>query len=378
MKIHEYQAKEIFAQYGIPVPPGRVAQSPKMARMIAAEIGCPVMVKAQVHVGGRGKAGGVKQAQNPEEASDLTSKILGMRIKGLAVRKVLIYRALEVRNETYMGIIVDRRSQLPVVMVSAAGGVDIEQVARETPEKIHKLAVDPMFGLLDFQARDLTLRIYDDSKIALQAANLLMQLYRVFWERDANLVEINPLIVSADNKLWALDAKFDADDNSLFRQEQIAEMRDLQAEIPEEMAAREKGLSYVKLDGTVGCVVNGAGLAMSTMDLITHYGGEPANFLDIGGSSSPEKVKAAVEFLLKDPDVKVILFNILGGITRCDDVANGLLLAMEGMERKHLPVVIRLTGTTSEKAKEILKQAHLAALDSMEEAVQQAVQLAKT
>jgi len=376
MKVHEYQAKEIFAKYGIPVPPGRVAQTPQEVREAAAEIGCPVMVKSQVHVGGRGKAGGIKMAQTPDEAEVLAGKILGMHIKGLEVKKVLVTKAVNIKSEAYLGVIVDRRSQMPVVMVSAAGGMDIEEVARETPEKIHKLTVDPMYGLLAFQARDLTFRIYQDPKIAAQAAKILLKLYRAFWECDASLIEINPLVVTAEDEVWAVDAKFNEDDNALYRRSWIAEMRDLDAEIPEELEAREKGLSYVKLDGTVGCVVNGAGLAMGTMDLIKHYGGEPANFLDIGGSSSPEKVTAAMRILLRDPNVKVVLFNIFGGITRCDDVAKGLVQAIKevGVD---LPMVIRLTGTNSEEAKEILKQNNLTAVDSMEEVVQRAVQMAK-
>jgi succinyl-CoA synthetase beta subunit len=374
MKVHEYQAKEIFAKYGIPVPPGRVAQTPKEAREVAAEIGCPVMVKSQVHVGGRGKAGGIKMAQTPEEAEALAKQILGMNIKGLEVGKVLVTQAVDIKSEAYLGVIVDRRSQKPVVMVSAAGGMDIEKVARETPEKIHKLAVDPLFGLLPFQARDLIFRIYQDPKIAAGAAKILLRLYRAFWECDASLIEINPLVVSAQNELWAVDAKFNEDDNALFRQSWIAEMRDPQSEIPEELEAREKGLSFVKLEGKVGCVVNGAGLAMGTMDLIKHYGGEPANFLDIGGSSSPEKVTAAMRILLRDPNVKVVLFNIFGGITRCDDVANGLVSAIKevGVD---LPIVIRLTGTNADEAKEILRRNDLMALDSMEEVVQKAVQI---
>jgi len=376
MKVHEYQAKEIFARYGIPVPPGRVAHSAADAREIAAEIGLPVMVKAQVHVGGRGKAGGIKMAKTIDQAEELAGQILGMKIKDLEVSAVLIYRALDIKSEAYFGVIVDRNSQAPVVMVSAAGGVDIEEVARETPEKIHKLTVDPLYGLQSFQARDLAFRIYDDPKVAAQAAKILLQLYSAFWECDASLMEINPLIVSQEGQVIALDAKFNVDDNALYRQKEIAGMRDREAEIPEELEAREKGLSFVKLDGTVGCVVNGAGLAMGTMDLIKHYGGEPANFLDIGGSSSPDKVTAAMRILLRDPNVKVVLFNIFGGITRCDDVANGLVLAIKevGID---VPMVIRLTGTNSEEAKEILRRANLTAVDSMEEVVQQAVQMAR-
>jgi succinyl-CoA synthetase beta subunit len=376
MKVHEYQAKEIFADYGIPTPPGQVAETPERVREIAARIGPPVMVKAQVHVGGRGKAGGIKMAKTVDQAGRLGEEILGMEIKGLKVSKVLIYGAEEIASEAYLGVIVDRANQVPVVMVSAAGGVDIEQVARETPEKIHQLVVDPLFGLQAYQARELAFRIFDDASIALQAARILQQLYRAFWECDASLMEINPLVVTGDGQVLALDAKFNVDDNALYRQPRIAKMRDRSAEVSEELEAREQGLSYVKLDGAVGCIVNGAGLAMGTMDLIKHYGGEPANFLDIGGSSSPQKVKAAMDILLRDPNVKVILFNIFGGITRCDDVANGLVSAIEEMG-VDLPMVIRLTGTNAEQAREILREANLTAVDSMEEVVQQAVQMSE-
>ncbi len=376
MKVHEYQAKEIFADYGIPIPPGQVADTPGQVREIAARVGPPVMVKAQVHVGGRGKAGGIKLARTVDQAGELSEKILGMKIKGLEVRKVLIYKALDIDSEAYLGVIVDRANQVPVVMVSAAGGVDIEEVARETPEKIHKLAVDPLFGLQAYQARELAFRIYDDPGVALRAARILQQLYRAFWECDASLMEINPLVVTGDGQVMALDAKFNVDDNALYRQPRIAQMRDAAAEVPEELEAREEGLSYVKLDGAVGCIVNGAGLAMGTMDLIKYYGGEPANFLDIGGSSSPQKVKTAMDILLRDSNVKVILFNIFGGITRCDDVANGLIAAI-GEMGANLPMVIRLTGTNAEQAKEILRGADLTAVDSMEEVVQRAVQMAE-
>jgi succinyl-CoA synthetase beta subunit len=375
MKVHEYQAKEIFADYGIPIPAGQVAETPEQAKEIASRIGPPVMVKAQVHVGGRGKAGGIKMAASADEAGRLGGQILGMEIKGLKVGKVLIYKAEEIASEAYLGVIVDRSRQVPVVMVSAAGGVDIEEVARETPEKIHKLAVDPLFGLQSHEARELAFRIYDDPATALQAARILLQLYRAFWECDASLIEINPLVVTGDGRVIALDAKFNVDDNALSRRPTIAAMRDRSAEVPEELEAREEGLSYVKLDGSVGCVVNGAGLAMGTMDLIKHYGGEPANFLDIGGSSSPRKVKTAMDILLRDDNVKVILFNIFGGITRCDDVADGLVSVIREMDVKR-PMVIRLTGTNAEQAREILREADLTAVDSMEEVVQQAVHMA--
>ncbi|MFQ6091372.1 MAG: ADP-forming succinate--CoA ligase subunit beta [bacterium] len=377
MKIHEYQAKEIFAKYGVPIPRGKVATTPEEVKAIAEELKCQVVIKAQVHVGGRGKAGGIKLAQTSDEAYAKAKEILGMEIKGLRVKRVLVAEAIDVDHEAYLGVIVDRRNRRPTVMVSAAGGINIEEVAKATPEKIHKLVVDPKMGLLPFQARELTFKIYDNPKISLQAARVLGQLYRAFWENDASLAEINPFVVAKDGQVWALDAKMNIDDSGLYRRSEIAAMRDLDAEMPGETQAREHGLSYVKLDGDVGCVVNGAGLAMGTMDLIKYYGGEPANFLDIGGSSSPEKVTAAMKILLADKNVKSVLFNIFGGITRCDDVANGIVAALKEMD-VNVPLVIRLTGTNVEEAKAILRQNNLEAVDSMEEVVRKAIALAQS
>jgi succinyl-CoA synthetase beta subunit len=376
MKIHEYQAREIFRDHGLPVPPERVATTPEEAEAAARELGGTVVIKAQVHVGGRGKAGGVKVTKSPPEARTAAEKILGMEIKGLEVRKVLVAPAVDIAHESYVGIIVDRASKRPVLMVSAAGGVDIEEVARETPEKIHKVAVDPRYGLLNHQAMGLGFALYDDLDRARAAARIFHGLYAAFEAIDASLAEINPLVVTRDGELLAIDAKVNLDDNALFRHPEFESLRDPSSEEPAETEAREKGLSYVKLDGTVGCIVNGAGLAMATMDLIKYYGAEPANFLDIGGSSNPEKVVNAMRIVLSDPNVKVILFNIFGGITRCDDVANGIVAALKQLELD-VPIVIRLTGTNEKEALEILESVGLPATNSMDEVVQKAIELAR-
>ncbi len=376
MKIQEYQAKEIFKRYGIPVPSGKVASHPEEAREIAAEMGGEVVVKAQVLVGGRGKAGGVKIARSSQEAEKLAEQILGMSIKGEVVKKVLVTQAIDVLSEAYLGIIVDRGSKRPVVMVSAAGGVEIEQVAAETPEKIHKYPVDPSTGLLPHQARELGFHLYDDYGIVLQAADVLGKLYQTFVESDASLAEINPFVVSRDHQVWALDAKINIDDSGLYRHADIQAMREPTPEEATEIEAKSKGLSYIKLSGDIGCVVNGAGLAMATMDLIKRYGGEPANFLDVGGSSSPEKVTNAMDILLRDKNVKAVLFNIFGGITRCDDVANGLLQAI-GKGPLSLPIVVRLTGTNEDKAREILKATPLTPVSSMSAGAKKAIELVK-
>ncbi|MBM3263504.1 MAG: ADP-forming succinate--CoA ligase subunit beta [candidate division Zixibacteria bacterium] len=382
MNIHEYQAKETFVRYGILVPRGAVASTPERAREIAAEYGTTVVVKAQVHVGGRGKAGGVKLASTPDEAFEKARNILGMDIKGLTVRQTLIAEAVDIAHEAYVGIILDRASKRPVFMVSAAGGIDIEEVARETPEKIHKLAVDPFLGLQPYQARALAYRLYDHADQANQAAKILSQLYRVFVESDASLAEINPLVTTPDGKVWAVDGKINIDDNALYRQSAIAAMRDLDAEASAEVTAREAGLSFVKLEGDIGCVVNGAGLAMATMDLVKYYGGQPANFLDIGGSSNPDKVVAAMNIITSDPKVKAILFNIFGGITRCDDVANGIVTALKRIAEGSngpltLPIVIRLTGTNEAEGRRILNEVNLVATDDMSDAVQRVIALSR-
>ncbi|MBK7141613.1 MAG: ADP-forming succinate--CoA ligase subunit beta [bacterium] len=375
MKIHEYQAKELFADAGIPVPGGSIATTPAEAFSIAEKFNKAVMVKAQVHVGGRGKAGGVKFAENAEAARVLAQKILGMDIKGLTVKKVLVTVAEDILSESYVGIILDRVTKRPVIMVSAAGGVDIEEVAAKTPEKIHKLYVDPVRGLQVFEARNLAYKLYRDINQVRQAADIIMKLYGLFWKYDASLVEINPLITTAGGNVIALDAKLNVDDNGLFRQKRIAEMRDLDAEDPAEVKAREADLSFVKLDGNIGCIVNGAGLAMATMDLVKRYGGEPANFLDIGGSSNPQKVVTAMQIILSDPNVKAILFNIFGGITRCDDVANGIVAALNELKPR-VPIVIRLTGTNEKEAQKILASYKLPTADTLDGVVKKAINLA--
>ncbi len=376
MNIHEYQAKERFRAAGIPVPPGEVARTPDEAESIARGFGGTVVVKAQVHSGGRGKAGGVKLAKTPEEAREHAARILGMQIKGLTVERVLVTPAEDITSEAYVGVLVDRKSQAPTFMVSAEGGVDIEEVAATHPEAIRRLAVDPRYGLLPHQALWLANSLYDDPAVMKRAAKAIGQLYRAFVDSGASMAEINPLITTADGEVKAIDAKMSIDDNELFRRPEVAAMRDTSAEPPSETKAREASLSYVKLDGSVGCCVNGAGLAMATMDLVKFYGGEPANFLDIGGSSNPEKVVAALEIITSDPNVKVILFNIFGGITRCDDVANGIVEATRRIDIK-VPIVIRLTGTNEEQALEILERAGFSAFTSMDEVVEKAVALSK-
>jgi succinyl-CoA synthetase beta subunit len=375
MKIHEYQARRIFRDHGLPVPLERVAETPQEAEAAARELGGKVVVKAQVHVGGRGKAGGVKLADDPAGARAVAEKIFGMDIKGLEVRKVLLAPAVAIADEAYVGIIVDRSSKRPVLMVSAAGGVDIEEVARETPEKIHKVEIDPRYGLLNHQAMALAFDLYGELRRVRAAARLFQRLYAAFEAIDASLAEINPLIVTDAGELQAIDAKVTIDDNALFRHPEFEELRDPSSEESAETEAREKGLSYVKLDGSVGCIVNGAGLAMATMDLIKYYGAEPANFLDIGGSSNPEKVVNAMRIILSDPNVKVILFNIFGGITRCDDVANGIVTALKELDVA-VPIVIRLTGTNEREALQILEAGGLPATNSMDDVVRKAIELA--
>jgi succinyl-CoA synthetase beta subunit len=375
VKVHEYQAKELFVERGLAVPEGRVATTPEEAEAIAREIGSTVVVKAQVHVGGRGKAGGVKLAKDASEAKEKAAAILGMDIKGLTVEKVLVTRAVDIADEYYAGLIMDRATKQPMFIVSAAGGMDIEQVAAETPDKILTLPVDPRYGVQPWQLRKLAFGVSNEPAVVKGMSKALSTLYDVFMSSDASLIEINPLVKTTEGEIWAVDAKLNVDDNALFRQERIAAMRDLSAEDPAELEAKEAGLSFVKLEGNVGCIVNGAGLAMATMDLVQYFGGMPANFLDIGGSSNPDKVVKAMEIILRDQEVKSILFNIFGGITRCDDVAAGLLKATEMMDVK-VPIVVRLTGTNEERAREMLQGSQLIPAVTMDEAVQKALELA--
>jgi succinyl-CoA synthetase beta subunit len=383
MNLHEYQAKELFARNGLPLLPGQVAMTPDEARGIAEQIGGTVVVKAQVLVGGRGKAGGVKLAHSPEEARARAEEILALTIKGLRVRKVLVAQAAEIRREVYLAIALDRSKKLPLVMASGEGGVDIEEVARTAPEKIHRYWIDPE-GLRPYQARAVVRPLFPDGKQAAQAADILMKLWAVYRDGDCQLAEINPLAITPDGKLLALDAKVILDDNAEFRHREWQGWRDPDEETPGERMARERGLSYVKLDGDIGCVVNGAGLAMATMDLVKHYGGEPANFLDIGGSSNPEKVTAALQIITGDAasgaaggnKLRAILFNIFGGITRCDDVARGIVQSLESSPLK-VPLVIRLTGTNEELARKILADHGLSATTSMDEGVRAVIEKAQ-
>jgi len=375
MDIHEYQAKERFRAAGIPVPPDEIATTAEEAEAIASRYGGMVVVKAQVHSGGRGKAGGVKLAKTAAEAREHASAILGMEINGLTVHKVLVTPAEDIDTEAYVGVLVDRKRQAATFMVSPEGGMDIEQVAATNPDAILKLTVDPRYGLLPHQAYWLANFLYDDPGLIKQTSRIVAQLYRSFVDSGASMTEINPLITTPDGDVKAIDAKMSIDDSELFRRPDVAAMRDSSAEPPSETKAREAGLSYVKLDGDVGCCVNGAGLAMATMDLVKYYGGEPANFLDIGGSSNPDKVVAALEIITSDPNVKAILFNIFGGITRCDDVANGIVEATKRIEIQ-VPIVIRLTGTNEEAALRILEDAGFSAYTSMDAVVEKAVQLA--
>jgi succinyl-CoA synthetase beta subunit len=367
MNLHEYQGKELFRAAGIPVPPGEVARTADEAVAIAGRLGYPAVVKAQVLIGGRGKAGGVKVVRTPEEMAREAGRILGMDIRGHTVHKVLVTPSAEIEREFYAGIVLDRKTETPLLMVSPAGGIDIEEVARSTPEKILRLHLDQR-GLPDYRARAAAQFLDPRWEVRKQLARVLVRLARVYREQDASLAEINPLVVTKKGEVWALDAKVVIDDNALDRHPDLAEMRDLGAEDPGEVEARERGLSYVRLDGTIGCVVNGAGLAMATMDLIQYHGGKPANFLDIGGSSNPDKVTAAMNILTRDSRVRAVLFNIFGGITRCDDVARGLLTALDRIGTK-TPIVIRLTGTNEAEARELLGARGMTALSDMDEAV---------
>ena len=376
MNLHEYQAKDILRGYGVNIPPGKIATTPAEAESIAKEYGTAVMVKAQVHAGGRGKAGGVKFCKTPADAKEKATAILGMKIKDLTVEKVLVTVAADIGSEAYVGIIVDRATKKPVFMVSAAGGIDIEQVAAETPEKILYVPVDPRYGLPTYDAMRMGFFLFGDVKLARGAAKIMQQLYAAFMASGCSLAEINPLVVTPAGELVAVDGKMVIDDNELDRLPAIAALRDESSEEPSEVDARNANLTFIKLDGDVGCVVNGAGLAMATMDLVKYYGGEPANFLDIGGSSNPEKVVNALRIITADPNVKAILFNIFGGITRTDDVANGIVTATKANPLK-VPIVIRLTGTNEEIAMKILTENGFSASSDMDEAVQKAVALAK-
>jgi len=376
VKIHEYQAKQILARYNIPIPRGELAATPAEARSIAKSYGVPVVVKAQVLVGGRGKAGGVKLAATPDEAEVVAERILGLNIKGVTVRKLLVAAATDIAKEIYLGAVLDRTSQRVVVMASAEGGVEIEEVARTMPEKIVKVAADPFLGLADFQARQLAFGIGLPTNLVRDFVRLAKGLVQAFVDTDASLAEINPLVVAKDGTLRAIDAKIVLDDNGLFRHRDLEALRDLDEEDVYEREARMNELSYVKLDGEIGCMVNGAGLAMATMDMIKLYGSAPANFLDIGGGARAERVAAALRIILSDRHVKAVLFNIFGGITRCDEVARGIVTALQQV-KPSVPMVARLIGTNEEEGRRILGEANMITAATLAEAAQKVVAAAR-
>lgn len=376
MKLHEYQSKQIFSRYGIPIPKGQVATTPGEARHIANELGGRVVIKSQVLVGGRGKAGGIRVAKDADEAEQLAGQILAMEIKGLPVRKVLVDEAAAIDQEIYLGITNDRAAKEPVIIASAAGGVEIEEVARTNPEKIIRVHINPLVGIKDYQTRDIAGGIDLPREYWKSFNEILKALWECYNTNDATLAEINPLIISKDKRLVALDGKMLIDDNALFRHAELAEMRDTDEDAPSEVEARKYGLTFIKLDGNIGCMVNGAGLAMASMDILKYFGGEPANFLDIGGGAGAEKVVAALRIILGDPNVKAILLNIFGGITRCDEVARGILTAIAEVKPK-IPMVVRLVGTNAEEGRQMLANASLITAETLAEAAQKAVAAAK-
>ncbi len=376
MKLQEYQSKQIFSKYRIPIPKGQIAVTASEAKHITEELGTRVVVKSQVLVGSRGKAGGIRLAKTPKEAEELATLILGMDIQGLPVRKVLVDEAVSIQKEIYLGITNDRTARSPVMMGSEAGGMDIEEIARKHPEKIIKVHIDPLLGLRDYQARDMAASIDLPRNLWRSFIEICHGLWRAYLENDATLAEINPLVITEDNRLMALDGKMIIDDNALFRHSDLADMRDLDSEAPSEIEARKYGLTYIKLDGHIGCMVNGAGLAMATMDIIKLYGGEPANFLDIGGGASAEKVTAAFRIILSDPNVRAILINIFGGITRGDEVARGILAAMQEVDVQ-VPMVVRLVGTNAEEGLRLLADADMVTAETLAQAAETSVALAE-
>ena len=376
MKIHEYQAKEIFSRYLIPVTNEVVCYTVEDAVAAADKLGLPVVVKAQVLAGGRGKAGGVKLARTKQDVPEMAGKILGMDIKGYTVEKILIAQGVKFSSEFYVGLTIDRNSKSVIFMASSEGGVEIEEVAKDNPDAIHKFVIDPDLGLTPFLARKIAFALFSDFNLVKQGADLFQKLYRIFMDTDSSLVEINPLVITEEGKLLALDGKMNFDDNALFRQSAIEALNEPTEDELKELDAKEKGLTYIRLDGSIGCMVNGAGLAMATLDLIKYFGGEPANFLDIGGSSNPQKVIDAMNLILSDKNVKVVMINIFGGITRCDDVARGLIIALEKI-KVDVPIVVRLSGTNSKEGLEILKEANLPIVETMSQAAQKAIELCK-
>lgn len=372
MKIHEYQAKDILARFGVLIQPGRVASTPDEAEAIARELGGPVVIKAQVYVGGRGKAGGIQFGDSPEQARAAAAKVLGMDIKGLIVEKVLVVSKIDIQEEYYLGIILDRKSQAPVVMVSKEGGIDIEEVAAHTPEKIIKQPIDMRWGLRPFEARSILARAGLPHQVIGKGGAILTALAKAYIESDASLAEINPLVLTSEGQVQAADAKILIDDNGLFRQKEYASWAESEESNPLEYEARQAGLTYVKLDGNVGIIGNGAGLVMTTLDMVARVGGKPANFLDIGGGAKAEVMYKALSFVARDPQVKGILVNIFGGITRGEEVAKGVIMAQAELP-KGMPIVVRLSGTGAEEGKALLKDAGLDWGKDMREAAQKIV-----
>lgn len=377
MKIHEYQAKEMFAAYGLPVDRSIVCRSVEDAVKAYEQLDMQkVIVKAQVHTGGRGKAGGVKLANGEAELRRHAADILGMDIRGFIVDRILVGQAVNIDTEYYVSYVIDRSSKGVILMLSREGGMDIEEVARNTPAKIHKFAIDPSIGVPDYLAREAAFTLFDDIALVRKAAPVFQKLYKLFLANDASLAEINPLVISKEGEIMAIDAKMTFDDNALYRHPRIAALNEPTEEEKKEQNAKSKGFSFVHLGGEIGCMVNGAGLAMATMDMIKLYGGNPANFLDIGGSSNPTKVIEAMKLLLSDKNVKVVLINIFGGITRCDDVARGLLEAFRQI-KTDTPIVIRLTGTNEKEGRTLLEGTHFHVAETMGEATEKAVRLSK-
>ena len=386
MKVHEYQAKQLFKAFNVPVPEGRMAEIADEAFQIAEELGYPCVIKAQVHAGGRGKAGGVKLAKNSDEAKEYANAIVGMKLvspqtgpEGKQVQKVLVEQGLSIAKELYLAIIVDREREMPVIMASTEGGVEIEEVAARTPELIHKVHIHPISGLSGYHIRQLAFKLNLNKVQSKHFTSMLQNLYRLFEAKNASLVEINPLIITDTDEVIALDGKINFDDNALFRHPDVVEMRDIHEEEPLEVEASKFDLNYIKLDGNIGCMVNGAGLAMATMDIIKYYGGEPANFLDVGGGTSEERVKEAFKILLSDPNTQGVFVNIFGGIVRTDLVAKGIVNAVKGMEL-NVPIVIRLVGTNEEEGRRIIQESgmNVIAETSLPEAARKVVELCKS
>ena len=385
MKIHEYQAKKILTKFGVPVPRGETATNSVAVYDIARRLGGRVVVKAQIHAGGRGKGGGVKLADSPDQAEAIARDIIGMTLithqtgpEGRVVQRVLVEEGLDIKQEFYLGIVIDRTSKRPVLMASPEGGVDIEKVAAETPNRIFKEYIDPALGLQAFQARKLAFQLGLQGETVTPAIQLMMALYRAFDAMDASLAEVNPLVLTKDQKLLALDAKMTFDDNAVFRHKELQELRDYNEEDPLEIQASRYGINYIRLDGSIGCMVNGAGLAMATMDIIKLAGGSPANFLDVGGGANAEQIKHAFQILLADKNVRAVLINIFGGIMRCDIVASGVVEAAKSLGLK-IPVVVRLEGTNVEQGREVLQKSGLkfTVATGMKDAAEKVVALAQ-